>query len=93
MAIDALREPSLPEGLEEAAKAFAKKNTMYFPDITLLRVGQKDAFEAGVKWQASQGHTINAVVNVNGFYQLFIQPDGEFPFEYGDKLVVQIRKR
>jgi hypothetical protein len=98
VAIDALREPSLPEGLDEASKEFAKnwygRKNGFIPDTCRGCYAHiQAAVEFGAKWQASQGHTINAVVNVDGFYRRFIQPDGEFPFEYGDKLVVQIRKR
>lgn len=40
--------------LEITAKQYAEKHTMYFPDITLLRVGQKEAFEAGAIWSQNE---------------------------------------
>ena len=50
------------EELEKTAKLYAEKHTMFFPDITLLRVGQKEAFEAGAKWMMGQGLNTNAKI-------------------------------
>lgn len=38
------------EEFEKTANLYAEKHTMFFPDITLLRIGQKEAFEAGATW-------------------------------------------
>lgn len=104
MAIDALREPSLHEGLDEAAGDYAIEVVPdnFIPDegngykaaYTLPDI--KAAFKAGAEWMAGQGVTKNGLVAAydNGYLRVYTTIlDNEDGIKFGDKVIIQIRKK
>lgn len=72
------------EGLDEAAWNYASKEC------------EIEAFKAGAEWDRSQGVTVEGEIMVNGFYpyqQKVVAEIPNNPFEFGDKVIVQIRKK
>lgn len=96
-------QPSLPEGLEEAAEACADGPECSWAGTSALEA----AFKAGAKWQAEQGVSVKKTVGqlehcVAGhpsFLHGFEVSELDAPFlnskevGYGDKVIVQIRKK
>lgn len=106
-AIEALSQPSLPEGLEEAAEKYANRGISSNADPyeeTIAYRADKDAFKAGAEWMAGQGATCNGEIrmdfsNPDDFYARRLSADywselgpALIKVEPGDVLI-QIRKK
>lgn len=94
-----IEEKKLPDGLDEAAEEYGKKNT-FCPDewtsTTELAYLFSKAFKAGAEWMARQGVTIEAKFirsRLRGHISLPVFfKDGE-QFNNGEDVIVQVRKK
>ena len=98
-------KPSLPEGLEEAAEEQARSFGYMSEDYEYKE--NVESFKAGAKWMAEQGVSVEKIVgqlehSIAGhpsFLHGFEVSELDAPFfnskevGYGDKVIVQIRKK
>lgn len=107
-AINALSQPSLPSNLDEAAEKYANKEYPdeascgqwgtgdYEPpvDMEYPREVAKDSFKAGAEWMAGQGASYQAVISADKTIPVLPMKDvSDMGLDYGDKVIVQIRKK
>lgn len=86
-------QPSLPSDLEEAADAYSENILANGEDMFDAIA---DGFRAGAEWMARQGLTKDGHVSVydNGRLRVYTTIlDKEDGIKFGDKVVVQIRKK
>ena len=81
--------PKLPDNLDEAAKKYAKTqdNNFLKPEIVC------QIFKSGAKWMAEQGETHEAFISVKGKRTLLSVLARLSNFKFGDKVIIQIRKK
>ena len=95
MAIDALRLPPLPEGLDEAAEESARKwrkNPDGSESRELFFQPHIRGFKAGAEWMAGQVVTFETEVYESYTGKPIIEEITE-SFIPGDKVIVQVRKK
>ena len=94
---DQLEPIEEPKGLDEASNKYGrdwyKKRMALSHKCTGCYAHIIDAFKAGAKWDSEQGVSIEQTV-IGDSYGLLIPeiPIGK-PFNLGDKVIVQIRKK
>lgn len=102
MAADLLSQPSLPSDLDEAAHSYSESDEpLYSPghrfhwdNESLFGKQIETTFKAGAEWQASQGASYETVISADKTIPVLPMKDvSEMGFDYGDKVVVQIRKK
>ncbi len=89
--IDSLQQEqlSLPSNLDEAAKEY--ELSIGSQDYCYMDV--IDAFKAGAEWMAGQGETFNGFISFKGEQRSLIAIEGKSEYKFGDKVIVQIRKK
>lgn len=88
--LDTIPEQIAPEELEKEATKYSFENR---PSI-YGQVDIIDAFKAGAEWMAGQGASYETVISADKTIPLLPMKDvSEMGFDYGDKVVVQIRKK
>ena len=103
-----LNEPSLPSNLDKAAEENSKNyycSCLENHNETGICDGCENvklAFKAGAEWMAEQGITVEGDVEGNwrnqedAPYEIYVTSDclpQDTEFKFGDKVVVQIRKK
>lgn len=89
-----LLQSFLPSNLDEAAEVGwdAYYNSDKFPSDPCAQSGYKTGFKAGAEWMAGQGETFNGYISMKGKRSL-IAIEGKSEYKFGDKVIVQIRKK
>ena len=90
MGIDALSQPSLPSDLDEAAENRVTVNGRF--EITPFEKMRIDDIKFGAELMAEQGETFNGYISIKGKRSL-IAIEGKPNYKFGEKVVVQIRKK
>ena len=95
-----LSQPPPPSNLDEAAEEWRKRNNkgiaLCADKKSHYLVDGIDAFKAGAEWMAEQGVTKDGLVAAydNGCLRVYTTIlDKEDGIKFGDKVVVQIRKK
>ena len=81
----------LPSNLDEAAENYAPDFSNDIPSKAAVD-SMREAFKAGAEWMAGQGETFNGYISMKGKRSL-IAIEGKSEYKFGDKVIVQIRKR
>ena len=80
-------QPSLPSNLDEAAEEIVK-------DWLAYGDGEyKKLVKAGAEWMANQGETFNGYISIKGKRSLIAIEGKSDICKFGDKVIVQIRKK
>ena len=87
-------QPSLPSNLDEAAEEYGRDTFINECMENGVCDGHdlSDAFKAGAEWMAEHGETFNGYVSMKGKRSL-IAIEGKSEYKFGDKVIVQIRKK
>ena len=99
-----LNEPSLPSNLDKAAEEIASDIAPTHPDIGWDECFEKikDGIKAGAEWMAEQGITVEGDVEGNwrnqedAPYEIYVTSDclpQDTEFKFGDRVIVQLRKK
>lgn len=91
-------QTSLPSNLDEAAKEYADYNSQRWHedgDVYYDHDKIMDAFKAGAEWMTEQGETLEGEVMKDINNKLVVSAKGLSGTEtkFGDKVIVQIRKK
>ena len=84
--------PSLPSNLDEAANDGWAVYEYRESPRGLYSTCYVDGFKAGAEWMAGQGETFNGYISMKGKRSL-IAIEGKSEYKFGDKVIVQIRKK
>ena len=87
-------QPSLPSNLDESANNYGVDIRFEYPRV----MDETDkyiynAFKAGAEWMAGQGETFNGYISLKGKRSLIAIEGKSDTCEFGDKVIVQIRKK
>ena len=94
-----LNESSLPSNLDDAANEEADEllahmkidgDMIYIPTAKALMIALA---RFGAEWMAGQGETFNGYISVKGKRSLIAIEGKSDIYKYGEKVVVQIRKK
>lgn len=102
-AIKALSKPSLPSNLDDYARDASLTTAQQIQAYTnepmteygfnLIREMLEEAIHRGAKWMAGQGETVDGFISIKGKRSLISVLSHLNDFKYGDKVIVQIRKK
>lgn len=86
------------EELKEAIAKYIESKELvlmgYSPEyIDDVKTDMEIAFRAGVDWMARQGKIVDGYISIRGKRSLIAVVDRLEEFKYGDKVIVQIRKK
>lgn len=92
-AIDAISKLSLPSNFDEAVGEYLElpeiNSSNQWEDLMIY-----DAFKAGAEWMAEQGVSYQDIISANKTIPVLSMKDvSDMGLDYGDKVIVQIRKR
>ena len=86
-------QPELPSNLDEAAEdSWAVYEYRESPK-GLYSTCYVDGFKAGAEWMAGQGETFNGYISMKGKRSLIAIEGKSDIHKFGDKVIVQIRKK
>lgn len=85
-------KPELPSNLDEAANDGWAVYEYRESPRGLYSTCYVDGFKAGAEWMAGQGETFNGYISMKGKRSL-IAIEGKSEYKFGDKVIVQIRKK
>lgn len=98
-----ITEPSLPSNLGDYARdsslATAHQIEAYTNEpmteygFNLIREMLEEAIHRGAEWMAEQGETVDGFISIKGKRSLISVLSHLNDFKYGDKVIVQIRKK